>query len=175
LLAATTVLGMASLQVNELLQGKNPRTMNLAKKGGVKNWIAAMLKGGSFGIYGDFLFTDSTMYGNTPLGTISGPVVGAVEDALNLTQGNLMQMAQGRNTNAGAELVRFGKGNTPGASLWYAKGALDHMIYQRLQEYFSPGFLSRMKSRARKQFGQSYWWEPGQPLPDEAPDLEQAL
>jgi hypothetical protein len=98
-----------------------------------------------------------------------------VEDAFNLTQGNLMQMAQGKTTNAGAELVRFAKGNTPGASLWYAKGALDHMIYQRLQEYFSPGFLSRMKSRARKQFGQTYWWEPGQPLPDEAPDLEEAL
>ena len=175
LLAATTVAGMASLQVNELLNGRDPRTMNLAGKHGVKNWIAAMLKGGSLGIYGDFLFSDSTLYGNTPLGTITGPVLGSFEDLLNLTQGNIMQAAQGKDTNAGAELVRFVKSNTPGASLWYAKGVLDHMIFHQLQEYFSPGYLSRMRSRARSQFGQSYWWEPGQIDPSRAPDLGAAV
>jgi hypothetical protein len=134
-----------------------------------------MLKGGSMGIYGDFLFSDSTQYGNTPLGTITGPVLGGLEDMLNLTQGNIMQAAQGKSTNAGAELVRFVKSNTPGASLWYMKGALDHMIYHRLQEYFSPGYLARMRSRARSQFGQSYWWEPGELAPERAPDLSAAV
>ena len=171
LLAATTVLGMASLQVNEVLSGRDPRNLDVTKKGGVKNWISAMLKGGSLGIYGDFLFSDSTQYGNSPLATLTGPVLGMAEDAFNLTQGNIVQAAQGKKTNAGAELVRFVKSNTPGASLWYAKAAFDHLIFHQLQEYFSPGYLAKMRNRARQQFGQSYWWEPGQVAPERAPDL----
>ncbi|MES1993186.1 MAG: hypothetical protein V4457_06175 [Pseudomonadota bacterium] len=170
LLAATTVLGMASLQVDQVLQGKDPRDMNLADKGGIRNWIAAMLKGGSLGIYGDFLFSDTSQHGNSPIATITGPVLGTAEDVFNLTQGNIVQAIQGKPTNAGAELVRFAKGNTPGASLWYAKAALDHLIYQQLQEYFSPGYLATVRSRSERDFGQRYWWEPGQATPDRAPD-----
>jgi hypothetical protein len=28
-----------------------------------------------------------------------------------------------------------------------------------------------MKQRAQKDWGQQYWWEPGEALPDRAPDL----
>jgi len=172
LMAATTVAGMASLQVSELLAGRDPRNMNPLGKGGTRNWIAAMLKGGSLGIYGDFLFSDATQHGGSPLATLEGPVLGEVEDMFNLTQGNIMKAAQGQPTHFGAEAVKLVKGNLPGASLWYAKGALDHMIFQRLQEYFSPGYLAAMRTRARQQFQQSYWWEPGHPAPNRAPDLE---
>jgi hypothetical protein len=171
LLAATTVLGAASLEVNEVLGGRDPRNLNPAEKGGVKNWIAAMLKGGSLGIYGDFLFSDSTQYGNSPLATLTGPVLGMGEDLLNLTQGNLVRLAQDRGTHFGAGLVRFIKSNTPGASLWYAKAAFDHLIFNQLQEYFSPGYLSRIRARSEQQFNQQWWWEPGQTLPDRPPDL----
>jgi len=175
LLAATTVAGMASLQVSELLAGRDPRNMNPIAKGGARNWIAAMLKGGSLGIYGDFLFSDATQHGGSPLATLEGPVLGEVEDMFNLTQGNIMKTMQGKPTHTGADLVKMVKGNLPGASLWYAKGALDHLIFQRLQEYFSPGYLSSMRARARQQFGQTYWWDPGDPTPDRAPDLSAAV
>jgi hypothetical protein len=161
LLAATTILGMVSLQVDQVLQGKDPRNLNPAKKGGVRNWIAAMLKGGSLGIYGDFLFSDSTSGGNSPLASLAGPVAGMAEDFFKLTQGSIMKASQGKRTNFGAELVRFIRGNTPGASIWYAKGALDHLIFHRLQEYFSPGYLGTLRNRAEREFGQRYWWEPG--------------
>jgi hypothetical protein len=57
---ATTVLGALSLEVDQMLQGKDPRTLNPTAKGGVRNWVAAMLKGGSLGVYGDFLFSEAT-------------------------------------------------------------------------------------------------------------------
>lgn len=175
LFAATTVAGMASLQVSELLAGRDPRNMNPAGKGGAQDWIAAMLKGGSLGIYGDFLFSDTTQHGGSPLATLEGPVLGEVEELFNLTQGNIVKAFEGKVTHVGADIVKFVKGNMPGASLWYAKGALDHMIFQRLQEYFSPGYLSSMRSRARRQFNQTYWWAPGEPVPDRAPDLTAAV
>ncbi|HCY61542.1 MAG TPA: hypothetical protein DHV59_01600 [Oxalobacteraceae bacterium] len=171
LMAATTVLGAASMQINEVLSGRDPRNLNPFEKGGVRNWIQAMLKGGSLGIYGDFLFSESSQYGGSPIAAALGPVVGMAEDVLNLSQGNLVQMALGKETHAGAELVKFVKANTPGANLWFAKAALDRLVFHQLQEHFSPGYLSRMRSRASREFGQRYWWAPGQVEPDRAPDL----
>lgn len=170
LVAATTVLGAAALQINEVLSGRDPRNMNPMEKGGARNWIQAMLKGGSLGIYGDFLFSEQTQHGGSPVASVLGPVIGMGEDIFNLTQGNLVQFAHGKTTHAGAELVRFAKGNLPGANLWYTKAALDHMVFHQLQDYFSPGYLAAMRSRAYREFGQRYWWEPGQVVPDRPPN-----
>jgi hypothetical protein len=176
LMAATTVLGMASLQVNELLMGRDPKSINpMGENAGLRTWIAALLKGGSLGIYGDFLFSESTQGQRGPLASALGPVAGLAEEAINLTQGNLMQLAMDKDTRFGAEAVRFVKGNTPGANLWYAKAALDHLVFQQLQEYFSPGYLSTMRSRARREFGQEWWWEPGQATPERAPDFSRIV
>lgn len=171
LIAGTTIFGAAALQINEVVSGRDPRNLNPFEEHGGKNWMAAMLKGGSLGLYGDFLFSEQSKYGGSAFATLLGPVAGLGEDVLNLTHGNLMQAAEGKDTNAGAEMVRFAKSNLPGANLWYTKAALDHLIFHNVQEYFSPGYLAGMESRARKQ-GQAYWWEPGETSPDRAPDLE---
>lgn len=174
LVVGTTVLGAVAQTVNDLLSGKNPRNYNpFDGEHGVKNWIGALLKGGSMGIYGDFLFSGATQYSkNGPIGAMLGPVAGLVEEAMGLTQGNLIQLGQGKDTKFGAEVTRFIKGNLPGANLWYAKAALDHLIFQQMQEYFSPGYLAQMKRRAQKEFGQSYFWSPGAGVGDiNAPDF----
>lgn len=170
LVAGTTVLGAAAIQINEVLSGRDPRNLN-PLDGGARNWIHAMLKGGSLGIYGDFLFSESTQYGQSPFAAVLGPVLGMGEDLLNLTQGNVAQLALGKETHAGAELVRFAKSNMPGANLWYGKAALDRVIFHQLQEYFSPGYLARMRARSQREFDQSWWWEPGEITPDRAPNL----
>lgn len=160
LIAGTTVLGAVAQTVNDLVSGKDPRNYVNGEHVG-KNWMAAFLKGGSLGLYGDFLFSQSTQGGhNGPLGAMMGPVAGLVEETFNLTQGNLIQSAQGKDTHFGAEAVRFVKGNLPGANLWYAKAGLDHLIFNQLQEYFSPGYLGKVRRRAEKEFGQQYWWDP---------------
>lgn len=173
LFAATTVLGAASMQIREVLNGRDPRTLNPFGEHGVRNWIKAMLQGGSLGIYGDFLFSESTQYGGSPVASFLGPVVGLGEDVFKLTQGNLVQASQGKNTDIGAEIVKFTRANIPGANLWYSKAALDHLIFHQLQEYFSPGYLAQMRQRAYREFGQRYWWEPGETLPYRAPDATQ--
>lgn len=171
LLAATTVAGVMSLQVSELIKGNDPRNLNPFEKGGVRNWIAALLKGGSLGIYGDFLFSDASQHGQSPVASFMGPAIGLGEDLFNLTQGNVVQALQGKDTRIGAEAVKFARSNLPGASLWYTKAALDHLVFHQLQEYFNPGYLASMRQRAQREFGQKYWWEPGEAMPDRAPDL----
>lgn len=57
----------------------------------------------------------------------------------------------------------------------HIRPATDHLIFNQLQDYFSPWYLRRMKQRARKEFKQSYWWEPGDSTPDRAPNLGAAV
>lgn len=167
LAATTTVLGALSVQVNEILNGRDPRNM--------ASWrfaYASLMKGGGLGILGDFAFADTTQYGNSMLATAAGPMAGMLEDVDKLTRENLIQAAKGDETHAGAELVRFIKGNIPVVgSLWYTKAALNHLFIHQLQEWASPGYLQRMESRARREFGQEYWWEPEDVTPERGPDL----
>jgi hypothetical protein len=86
-----------------------------------------------------------------------------------------VQLAQGKQTHAGAELVKFAKGMTPGANLWYLKAATNHLLFNQLQELVSPGYLSRVKSKAQREFGTTEWWDSREMAPGRAPNLAAAL
>ena len=170
LIASTTILGAAAQQVSNIVAGRDPQDMS---KG--KFWAAAFLKGGSLGIYGDFLMQTNTSYGNTPLAVLSGPVAGAVEDIIGLTQGNLIQAAQGKKTNAGAEAIKVLKSNIPLQNLWYTKAITDRLIFNQLQEMASPGYNRRVEQRAMKDYKQSYYYKPGEIVPSRMPDFKKAV
>lgn len=166
LTVSTTLLGGVAIQLNELLSGRDPRDMTDPRFA-----LASLLKGGSLGIFGDFLFSDATQHGGSFIGTLAGPVAGDVESLYQMTVSNVHKATAGKETDFGADVVKFGKGKLPGANLWYTKAAMDHMVFHNLQEFFSPGYLRRMEQRANKEYGQEYWWEPGEIVPERAPDL----
>lgn len=175
LLASQTVMGALAMELNDILSGRNPRPLAGDEMAG-RNWLAAVLKGGSLGLYGDFLFADTTDYGRSLLGAVAGPAAGFIEDVDDLTRGNIIQALRGEDADLGAEATRFARGYTPGSSLWYAKAALDRLVFHQLQEYFSPGYMRRAKARAQEQYGTTYWWEPGaMPSETEPVDVAQAV
>ncbi|WP_375761815.1 hypothetical protein [Klebsiella pneumoniae] len=51
-------------------------------------------------------------------------------------------------------------------NIWYLKAAVDHMIFNQMQEYFSPGYLRKMEQRSKKEFNQTYWWRPQDVTPE---------
>ncbi|HEE0700979.1 hypothetical protein [Klebsiella quasipneumoniae] len=163
-LASTTMLGALSQQLNDLASGRNPREMTGKDAG--KFWLGALLKGGGLGLYGDFLLSDHTRYGGGALASMLGPVAGLVDDVVKLAQGIPLNAVEGKPEQTGGDLVKLGKGLIPGANLWYAKAALDHMIFNQLQEYFSPGYLRKVEQRSKKQFNQTYWWRPQDVTPE---------
>ncbi|MCM8030807.1 hypothetical protein [Enterobacter chengduensis] len=157
-LASTTMLGALSQQLNDMASGRNPRDM--AGKDAAKFWLGALLKGGGLGLYGDFLLSDHTRYGSGALASMLGPVAGLVDDVIKIGQGIPLNAVDGKSEQTGGDLVKLGKGLTPGANIWYLKAALDHMIFNQMQEYFSPGYLRKMEQRSKKEFNQTYWWRP---------------
>lgn len=172
LVVGQTVAGAMMIQTQELLAGKDPRPM-----GDWKFWAAAFIKGGSLGIYGDFLFSQSgtTRYGTGPLEALAGPTLGSMGDLLQFAAQSGSAAATGQETHFGAKALRLGKGFVPGGNLWYTKAALDHILFQNAQEALSPGYLSTMRGRSEAEYGNDWWWAPGEIAPDRAPDMGTAL
>lgn len=164
------MLGAIVLQNKALVQGKDPYDMTEGKF-----WARAMAQGGGMGYLGDLIFKDPTeQRGNTveqTVGTVLGPTAGAAAGlAGDLIVANAWEAAKGKDTKAGAETLRWVNSQLPGQSLWWSRGVWEHAFLFQAQEALNPGYLSRMKQRAQKDWGQGYWWDPAELTPDRAPE-----
>ena len=167
-----TIAGAMMLQTQAILSGEDPRPMD-----DWKFWIAAAVKGGSFGIYGDFLYSQSatTRYGSGPLEVLAGPTIGSAATGVTALVQAGNAAAEGKDTHLAAKMLNLGKGYLPFNNLWYTRAATDHIIFQNAQEQLSPGYLAHMRARSIKQFGQDWWWAPGEFAPERAPDFSQVV
>ena len=162
--------GAMIIQTREMLAGKDPRPMDW------KFGLSSFLQGGALGIYGDFLYgVNQTRIGSGPLEAFAGPTIGTALDFLTSTMNAGKQATEGKDTHLMAKYLTLGKGFIPGNNLWYTKAAMDHLIFQNAQEMLSPGYLSTMRSRMMKEYGQSWWWEPGESKPDRAPSFDRVF
>lgn len=172
LMLMQTLAGAMMLQTQSLLSGEDPRPMD-----DWKFWLAAFLKGGSLGLYGDFLFSQSgtTRYGSGPLEALAGPTIGSAADTVTALVQAGNALSSGKETHLGAKVLNIGKGYLPFGNLWYTRAATDHIIFQNAQEALSPGYLSNMRANSVRQFKQDWWWSPGEFAPDRTPDMANAL
>jgi hypothetical protein len=173
-LTATTVMGALSVQLKELVQGRDPRKMIPDDAKGAAFWGAALLQGGGMGIYGDFLFSDVNRNGGSLARTLAGPMFDRLDNVRALTIGNVFQAAQGEKTHFGREAVNFLRQNTPGGTLWYARLAYERVFLDQLQHLVDPeshaAFRRKMEHRKRE-FGNEFWWRPGETNPARGPNL----
>lgn len=166
MLTSLTALGYAAMTAKDLRDGKDPRSIVEPK-----TWGAAFAQGGGLGIVGDFVFTDANRFGQSITETLAGPVAGSFADLYKVSVGNFQQAAKGEDTKAEAELLGFLKARIPPINLWYTKAVIERAFVHDMQEALSPGYLRRMEQRARRDFGQDYWWRPGEIEPGRAPDM----
>ncbi len=142
-----------------------------------KFWGAAFVQGGALGIYGDFLYgANQTRYGSGIIEALSGPTLGPILE-LGLVQPMTAakKRMEGKETHLAAQTVQDLKGWVPGGNIWYAKAALDHLIWQRVMDMLSPGYLASIRQRTLKEYGQRWYWNPGDPMPERAPDFGKAV
>lgn len=174
MLVSLTALGAVAFQSKQLVSGKDPVDMTTPKF-----WTRAFAQGGGLGFAGDILLGDTTD-ARSPLDSFSrlllGPTFGSAADLYELTKGNIDEAIAGKDTHMGAEALRFARGHAPLVNLWFAKAALDQAGLHAIQENLSPGYLSRIRSKARRDWSQDYFMPPGGSFEDmRAPDLAAAF
>ncbi len=155
-----TVMGALAYELKQIAAGKNPTS---PENMGVRYWLNAMVYGGGLGIFGDFLFQDTNRYGGSLSKTLTGPVISFLGDLVNLTVGNVAQLASGEKTNAGKELAAFIQRYTPGNNLWYTRLVFERIIFDTLEKLLNPNYQSdtrRKVNQLKSRTGQEYWWSP---------------
>ncbi|WP_136474553.1 hypothetical protein [Pseudomonas sp. DG56-2] len=151
----TTAFGYLSMASKDVAKGREPRDPN-----DYRTWAAAMVQGGGFGIFGDFLFGETNRFGNTFLDTAAGPTLGLVSDAVELW--NRVRSGD----DAAASTLRTALSNTPFLNLFYTRIALDHLLLFSAQEALNPGSLRRTEERIRTENDQEFLIKPSQSYMD---------
>ncbi len=172
IMLGSTIAGGIAFQIKEMLSGRDPIPVN-----STRFWIEAIAQGGGLSIVGDLIFQDPREnpggFAGMLAGTALGPTVGTVGDIVGLVSENAWRAASGDDLNLGAGAARTIRGTLPYQNLWWLSGAIDHTFFHALQENLSPGYLSRVQRRMRRQHDQDHWWQLGTGMPDRAPDLNQ--
>lgn len=158
LFIGTTLMGALAMQLKALAGGKDPRPMDDSQF-----WGSAVLQGGGFGIFGDFIQSGENRFGGGLAETLAGPLIGDVGAAIKARDA--------------WDVARVVKANTPGSSLWYSKLAFDRVVTDQIQESIDPNYRQswrRMAKRARDQRTE-YYWNPGETAPERLPDFANAM
>jgi hypothetical protein len=164
----TTIAGAVTLQAKALVTGKDPRPMN-----DKAFWGAALVAGGGIGIFGDLIYSGLTRADSSLAGTLIGPFGSLADAAGQLIFPGVRKAIEGKDTNLGQTLARQLKYNTPGSTAWYLRLPLDRLLWDRVQMAVDPDYRAsfrRTRERAAE-FGQKFWWGPGEGLPNRAPAL----
>ena len=165
--AASTVVAALSLQAKEIAKGRDLRPMDTPGF-----WIDSIAQGGALPIFDALLEADSGF--ERVARQLAGPAPALAESAFNLTAGNLIQLAQGKDTGAGRELTRFAQQHTPGSNLWYSRLLVQRWFWDNLLRLLDEdaGQAFRRSEQAARRWGYGdYYWRPGEVALDRAPDL----
>lgn len=166
LIVGGAALAAVAIQLRSLFGGKDPENM-----ASPKFWGEALLRGGGFGFYGDFLYSETTSHDTSLIPALMGPLATETETAWNLTGAAAIKASRGERTDEGAKLIRWGRSEIPFLNMWYTQAAMDHILWNDMQEAASPGYLDRMQTKAEVTKGTSWYWDPHDKLPARAPDF----
>lgn len=169
---ATTVFGAISLQIQNLLNGKDLQDMEVSLENKAF-WMQAFTKGGGLGFLGDWIvngLSEDARYGAmSGLTNFAGPVVGTAVDASDLLTSMAGSAIYDKETKPAARAVRLFRSHTPFVNLWYTSSVIDRAFMNEVQDYLSPGYLQRMETRLRRGTGQGYYWGRKEMVPSRAP------
>lgn len=165
LITLATIAGAVTAQMQSLIAGRDPQNMSTPEF-----WMQAFIRGGGGGMLGDLVYSSSTRGGDGLSEYIAGPAPGAILSAT----GDLAQALAGNKEMTGKMLAQHIKAWTPGSSLWFSKIATDRILFDQLQTMLDPNYresFARYERRMKKDFGQAFWWRPGDVSPDRGPRL----
>lgn len=139
-MVGSTALGYISITSKDALKNRTPRDPEQAK-----TWIDSMVQGGTFGIWGDYMFGEYNKYGRSLIEGIAGPVAGTIDDVASV----VAKIARG--DHAAEATLKLLEQNLPFSNVWFTKAAMQHLFLNSLHERVHPGYLASVRRNLRKQ------------------------
>jgi len=159
---ACIIFGVAAEGIRDLIKGQNP----LAKleKHPFEAIAAGAQRSGMGSIVGDFLLGQFDRHGLSAAANMLGPTFGQIDDLAELlhaggrTKDGMFSSSAMR--ERGATALKMAKNNTPFMNLWITHWITDTLIWHRLQEAISPGYLQRSEQRQKDLQGTQFLVSP---------------
>lgn len=151
----TTLAGAMAVQMKELQKGRDPMAMKSPQF-----WGKAMLQGGGWGIFGDFIGSSESRFGTSLGVTATGPMFQTASNLADLTVGNAMRAARGDDTKFWKGTLQIMRQEVPVASsLWYVRPIYDRLILNNMDRMIDPDHdanVARIMRKAEDQGGGYY-------------------
>lgn len=178
MIAGTVLVGALGTQLREVFQGRDPLPMD-----DPQFLTKSLLAGGGLSIWGDFLFSGVNAFGQGPQDVAAGPLISALGDTTNLVFGDVYRFVDALGdpskqfeSKTLPNLVEYAKRQTPGSNIWWSRLVMERLVWDSLYELADPKASQKFKQRMRKRendYGNGYWWEPGQTSPSRAPQFSE--
>ncbi|HHX4961634.1 TPA: hypothetical protein ACVB6D_003927 [Acinetobacter baumannii] len=153
LLAYQTLAGAFIVQLQNLVNGKNPEPVFTPDFFG-----KSILKGGGLSFMGDLMSALSDPTGRSFGDFVAGPLVSQGGKLGMLLTGMGNNFIEGKESTRAMEIANTLKGNLPFQNIWYSKLIIDRMLYSKLQNMIDPDYLPKTQQRLEN-LGNSYWWD----------------
>lgn len=158
LIVSSTLFGMAANYLNQVAKFQDPNSQYRNQP--AQAIIAGFMRGGSGSIYGDFLFGEFSRFGRTAADTALGPALGQINTVAELWT-DLTHPSKWKSGALGTAAI-FARGNLPFMNMILTKSAFDYLIYYRMMEYISPGYLERTERNLKEKQGIEFMLRPTQ-------------
>ena len=156
------VFGVAAEGVRDLVKGIDP--LSKLRTHPVAGVVAGLQRSGAGSIFGDFLLGQFDRHGRDAAANLLGPTIGQINDLIDFygagdrgQEGFFSGPAMHERAAMGVKML---KNNTPGMNLWLTHVATDALIWHRLQEWISPGYLARAEQRQKDMSGTHFMIAP---------------
>ncbi|MEN9854969.1 MAG: hypothetical protein RLZZ157_95 [Pseudomonadota bacterium] len=174
-----TAFGALALQLKDIAKGRDPRPMT--GEDAPKFLNAAIIQGGGFGILGDFLYSSASETGAGPEQILAGPAFGqlarltgaSVGQAIGMVERDRDKYGELKDVKSGRKIVRAVKGLTPGASIWWARLAMERLVFDEVSRLADPDAqdaFDRAVQRQEDDMNSGFWWAPGTRSPQRGVD-----
>jgi hypothetical protein len=161
-IAGSVFWGLIADQLHDMASGIVPQIPTNSSEA-TNMFEKALWRSGAFGLYGDFLFAETTAQtsGGTQLfRVLAGPSFGSAGDFLDV----YLRIREGKGERAASSFFRAVWNNVPYHNLFYTKAALDYLIFMNMNEFMDPGYLKRTERRLKKNSNQEYMLPPSEVL-----------
>jgi hypothetical protein len=153
ILLTSMVYGYIASTLKDLAKGKEP--INVAENPG-KVFYRSLMQAGGLGFYGDTLMgmvAGDARFGEGFAEIAGGPVIGNLSRAAKIPK----MFFDEDYDRAGQTGYRIAKSMLPGANIFYARMALDYLIFWNMSEYLNPGWARNYEQRIKDETGQEFF------------------
>jgi hypothetical protein len=147
LVVFTTMMGIASIQIKEMLKGREPRKLD------EKLVMEGMARGGSMGLIGDALFRDRTSFSGNVLTELLGPLPNTSGEILTALVANTQKQFDGdaaTEAKWGRDAIKYGLRLTPGSTLWQVNWVLHTEMFATIADSVDPEYMERRRRQMRE-------------------------